>query len=91
MPIKLRAIDQDNWKECIGLQVNDNQKTFVATNVFSLAEVSFYPTYTALAIYKDDAMVGFLLYGKDPDDGKYWIPRLMIDKRYQGKDMVKLR
>jgi diamine N-acetyltransferase len=83
MAISLRKIDTNNWKECIALQVDDSQKTFVAANVFSLAEVSFYPTYKALAIYNDDTMVGFLLYGKDPDDGKYWIPRMMIDKKYQ--------
>jgi RimJ/RimL family protein N-acetyltransferase len=89
MPITLRKIDQNNWKECIGLEVNDAQKTFVAANVFSLAEVSFYPTYTALAVYNGDIMVGFLLYGKDPDDGRYWIPRLMIDKKYQGNGFGK--
>jgi RimJ/RimL family protein N-acetyltransferase len=87
--IKLRKIDQNNWKECIGLEVHDAQKTFVAANVFSLAEVSFYPTYTALAVYNGDTMVGFLLYGKDPDDGRYWIPRLMIDKKYQGNGFGK--
>jgi [ribosomal protein S5]-alanine N-acetyltransferase len=83
MTISLRKINQDNWKECIYLQVGDDQKSFVATNVFSLAEVSFYSTYEALAIYHDDVMVGFLLYGRDPGDGKYWITRVMIDKKYQ--------
>jgi diamine N-acetyltransferase len=81
--IVLRKIDHTNWLECIALQVNDDQKTFVATNVYSLAEASFYPTYVPLAIYFDEKMVGFLLYGKDPDDGRYWIPRIMIDKKYQ--------
>ena len=30
-------------------------------------------------------MVGFLVYGKDPADGRYWLYRFMIDRRHQGK------
>jgi diamine N-acetyltransferase len=81
--ITLRKIDHTNWLDCIALQVNEDQKSFVAPNVYSLAEASFYPTYVPLAIYLEDKMVGFLLYGKDPDDGRYWIPRIMIDKKNQ--------
>ena len=30
-------------------------------------------------------MVGFLMYGRDPEDGRYWIIRLMVDHNHQGK------
>jgi len=43
------------------------------------------PTFVPLAIYADDHVVGFTMYGLDPDDGKYWIYRLMIDVDHQGK------
>ncbi len=85
MTVSLKKIDPGNWKECIALQVNDDQKTFVASNVFYIAEASFYPSYHVLAVYSDDRMVGFLMYGRDPDDGRYWIPRMMIDRNHQGK------
>ncbi|MFC7687778.1 GNAT family N-acetyltransferase [Ureibacillus sp. GCM10028918] len=30
-------------------------------------------------------MVGFALYGIDEDDHEYWIYRMMIDQKHQGK------
>ena len=38
-----------------------------------------------MAIYYEETMIGYTLYGIDPDDHNYWIYRLMIDERYQGK------
>lgn len=34
----------------------------------------------------DEQMVGFAMYGIDPDDGNYWIYRLMVDKKYQSRE-----
>lgn len=28
-------------------------------------------------------MIGFVMYGMDPDDNNYWIYRFMIDEKYQ--------
>jgi diamine N-acetyltransferase len=36
-------------------------------------------------IYSGDEMVGFVMYAKDPDDGLYYINRLMIDEKHQGR------
>lgn len=64
--IRLREITFDNFIECIKLEAKEEQKDFVATNLYSLAEA-----YTALsngysipmpyAIYNDDTMVGFIM------------------------------
>ncbi|MCL2867151.1 MAG: GNAT family N-acetyltransferase [Clostridia bacterium] len=83
--ITLKEITPVNWHECIHLAVKEDQKKFVASNVYSLAQAKVYPSYTPLAIYHDDEMVGFILYGIDPDDNQMEIARLMIDQRYQGK------
>ena len=83
MEITLRPINRSNWLECIALQVDDDQKAFVAPNIYSLAEAKVNPSFVPLGIYLDDVMVGFTMYGIDTDDGKYWILRLMIDKKYQ--------
>jgi len=37
----------------------------------------------SLAIYADDTMVGFVMYGREAETGFDWIIRLMIDVRYQ--------
>lgn len=103
--IKLKAINHDNWMECIELDVHDYQHQFVNPNIFSLAEAyvhsdankedaeEFYRCIP-FAIYNDDQMIGFTLisYEKkcDFDDGPgYEIYRLMIAKDYQGKGFGK--
>lgn len=83
--ITFREITPENWRECIKLSVAESQKEFVAPNVYSLAQAKVYPSYKPLAIYHDDEMVGFTMYGVDPDDNEMGISRLMIDQRYQGK------
>lgn len=93
--IELRKITCDNLNECIKLEPYENQTSFVASNVLSLAEA-----YVALtnnecvpmpyAIYNDETMIGFVMlsYNK-PDEiikeNYYYVWRFMIDKNYQKK------
>ena len=84
MAIQLRKLSRDNLFKCIGLDTNEDQKEFVATNVVSIAQAYVEPTWVPLAIYADDTMVGFVMYGRDAETGFDWIIRLMIDTRYQG-------
>lgn len=91
--VELIKITRENVKECIRLEVAEEQKRFVAANAVSLAQA-----YVALvnencvpmpfAIYHDGAMVGFIVFSfimaKDPiARGKYYVWRLMIDKLFQ--------
>ena len=94
--INFRKITWDNFDECINLQLTDEQKGFLASNVYSLAQ-----SYVALlndempamtfAIYDDDTMIGFIMMYHDTaeenDYGEeaYGILRFMIDRRYQNK------
>jgi len=92
--IELRKITGDNFNECIKLEPNEEQKSFVASNIRSLAEA-----YIALtnkecipmpyAIYYDEIMVGFIMLSynevNENNENTYWIWRFMIDKRYQHK------
>jgi diamine N-acetyltransferase len=81
MTVSLRPLTKENWIESIRLNVSDEQKGYVASNLFSIAETRFEPTCVPLAIYADEVMVGFLMY----DASDYYIVRFMIDARYQGK------
>jgi diamine N-acetyltransferase len=83
--ISLRAITKDNYDECLKLKVAEDQKRFVATNVRSIADSKILPYLIPLAVYVAETMVGFTLHGKDPESKKYYIVRLMIDERFQGK------
>jgi len=89
--IELRKITDDNFDECIKLEPKEEQKSYIASNISSLAEA-----YVALtnneftmpsAVYDNDIMVGFIMlsYDVNDDENTYWVCRLMIDKQYQGK------
>lgn len=97
--IELRKITDDNFDECVKLEPNEEQKSYVASNICSLAQA-----YVALsnnecipmpyAIYDNDIMVGFIMLSyneadENNDENAYWVWRLMIDKRYQGKGFGK--
>ena len=80
--INLKEITSKNYEECLELQVDDNQKQFVATNTESLADAwVYYKTARPFAIYNDDTMVGFVMI--DIKSNYLW--RFMIDKKYQGQ------
>ncbi len=89
MSVSLREITEDNFKACIDLKVSEDQKFFVAPNVRSIAESKIYPYLIPLAVYSGEELVGFTLHGKDPETKRYYIVRLMIDEKFQGKGFGK--
>src|SRR5215213_3849190 len=87
--VTLRPITKENWETAARLEVREDQRDFITPNVWSIAEAQFHPWTRPLAIYNGGVMVGFLLYGKDPQDDQYWLYRFMIDRRHQGKGLGK--
>jgi diamine N-acetyltransferase len=85
MTVTLRDIDRENFYRCVKLDVREDQREFVATNALSIAQASVETTYVTQAVYDGDEMVGFVMYGLDLDDGRYYLGRLMIDREHQGK------
>ena len=80
MNITLREIGHANFHEVISLKV----EKYCASNLYSLAQAKIYPDSIPLAIYNDDVMVGFVMYGIEPqDNNEYWIDRFMIDEKHQ--------
>lgn len=83
--IYLKEITRKNYMNCITLKSAKHQIGFTASNAFSLAQASFCPECTPLAIYDDELMVGFIMHCIDQYDDNNWIYRLMIDEKYQRK------
>lgn len=72
--------------DCVlSLRMHANQASFVASNSDSLEEAEDNPACVPLIIRAAGEPVGFAMYALDEDDGKYWIYRLMVDERFQGK------
>ena len=85
--IYLKAIDKSNWKEAIRLSVKRTTNIY-CIQPYSIAEVQFLDNFYAKGIYFDEKMIGFTMFGIDPDKN-YWIYRLMIDEEFQGKGIGK--
>jgi len=83
--ITLEAIDQNNFKAVIGLELKAEQKGFLQTNEYSIAQSYVYPEFRPMAICHDGVPVGFLLWCIDTDEDTFWIYRLMIDRMHQHK------
>ena len=93
---EIRLVTKDNWRELTKLQVREDQRGFVASNVNSIAEAQFgfdepghgHWDFYPFGIFDDaDAPVGFLMYGLNFGHPKQqaFIVRLMVDERFQGK------
>ncbi len=85
MSIALLPIDRDNWHECIKLTLTPEQEAFLPSNLFHVAEARFYPEWTLLGVYAGSRMVGFAMYGLDPDDGTVNFLHFMIEGKERGK------
>jgi diamine N-acetyltransferase len=83
--ISLKSITAENWKACVNLTLAKGQEDFVPSNVYSIAEAQFYSDSRSRAVYADDVLVGYILYGIDESAGLWKIFRLMIDENFQGK------
>lgn len=82
--LRLVEIDRYNYLSVLDLSVSPEQKSFVASNQYSLAQAYVQPECVPLALYAENKPIGFAMYSLDENDHQYWIYRLMIDQRYQG-------
>lgn len=91
---EIRPVTKDNWEELIKLKVRDDQKHFVASNLYSIAESQFGDDFDGhwdfhpFGIYDDgNRAVGFLMYGLNFEHPRQqaFIIRLMVDENFQGR------
>ncbi|XVV06247.1 GNAT family N-acetyltransferase [Actinosynnema sp. CA-248983] len=85
--MRLEPVTEDNYRAVVDLEVHEEQRGFVATNLKSIADAWVYrPKMQPLAMYAGEELVGFaLLYREQPDD--LHIVRFMIDRRAQGRGL----
>lgn len=90
---EVRAVTIENWQALIDLKVREDQKNFVASNVYSIAQSKFGDEYEGhwdlfpFGIYDEDKPVGFLMYALNLNHPTHqaFIQRLMVDENFQGK------
>jgi diamine N-acetyltransferase len=89
--VHLREITDDNRDAVCALRVRRRQKQFVASVSRSLRDAAAspraHPWYRA--VYSGDEPVGFVMLSWNPSEGpwqgRYFLWRLLIDKRHQGR------
>jgi diamine N-acetyltransferase len=89
MAVTLREIDRDSVRAVCRLDAGDGGVQ-VAPNGVSIAQAHFEPAAWFRAIHAGDELAGFLmLYGPTlspaPDENRFMLWRLMIDRRHQGR------
>ena len=89
MNISLRGISHENLESILILDVTDSQKqVYPRSNAQSIAQ-GHYPAdddpVWIRAIYAGEVPVGFLMTSEAPDQGEYFLWRIMIDAKYQSK------
>lgn len=82
--VTLQEIDRDNWGDIMDLSLRLEQGGLSAPNFHVIGEYGE-PSYVQVGIYSGSQIVGFAMYGFDPDEQQYWIYRLMIDQAEQHK------
>ncbi|HJE20429.1 MAG TPA: GNAT family N-acetyltransferase [Aliicoccus persicus] len=82
--IQFRTIDEDNFYDVIGMELENDD--FVASNVYSLAEAWLSKgDMMPYAIYNEETLVGFIMLEKNYKDGGLGILRMMIAEEHQNK------
>ena len=77
-----------NKKEVLSLKVNKEQINFIETVEDCIKEAEEIPYWRTIAIYDNETIIGFAMYGFFPHElpsGRLWLDRILIDKKYQKK------
>ncbi len=83
--VTIERVRQEDHAQVIALYPHPHQQDYVASNEESLEEAEENPACVPFVIRAKGEPVGFAMYALDEDDGNYWIYRLMINTRHQGK------
>ncbi len=86
MSIRLEKVSIDNFEDILSLQISEEQKDFVSSPVYALAQAYvYYKTAYPFAVYKDDVIIGFIMFGFYEGRNQYTLWKFLIDKQYQNK------
>ncbi|MFI9009419.1 GNAT family N-acetyltransferase [Actinosynnema sp. NPDC053489] len=85
--MRLEPVTEENYQAVIGLEVHEEQRAFVATNLKSIADAWVYrPRMQPLALVGETGLVGFTLLERERPRELH-IVRFMIDRRAQGRGL----
>ena len=83
--VSLRPVDAGSWRAVAGLTIVPGQDAYVAAATHYLALCAYEDVWKPLAVHDEQgAVVGFLMWGIDDEDGSCWIGGVIVDAAHQG-------
>ena len=83
--VELKEITKVNFEDILNLTVSEQQKNFVSSVAYSLAQAWLYKTAYPFAIYADEKVVGFIMLGYYEERKQYTLWKFLIDEQHQNK------
>ena len=84
--IQLKPITRENLENVLALRVSTEQLRYVSPTAHSLAQAYVYrETAFPFAVYADETLVGFIMFGYYEARRQYTLWKFLIDQRYQGQ------
>lgn len=88
--VHFKNIDMTNESDVRNIKLKSGQEKFIETVDECLNEANDHSEWQPVAIYVDEEIIGFAMYGSFGKSKDTWIDRIMIDERYQGKGYGKM-
>lgn len=85
--LSFRKVNETNEQEVRKVSLKPNQTAFIESVDECLAEAQEYPSWQPVAIYSDESVFGFAMYGSFGPNRHTWIDRIIIDQKYQGQGL----
>jgi len=84
--VNLVPVTPANWRDCVALDVTEDQQTFVAPVSRYLTMCAYGDTpWQPLGVASDGRIVGFVMHGVDTSDNSFWIGGLVVDAAEQDR------
>ncbi|WP_342506902.1 GNAT family N-acetyltransferase [Sporosarcina sp. FSL K6-2383] len=85
--IHIRAIDDTNEWIVRKIKLKPGQEKYIESVDECIKEASTYHQWRPVALYDEEDMIGFAMYGSFGPNKDTWIDRIMIDEKYQGQGL----
>ena len=82
--MRLEPVTAQTWRDVVAV---DAASEHVAAPAYYLCLCHYGDVWHPLALHEGDAVVGFAMWGFDPDDGHHWIGGLSVDRAHQGRGL----
>lgn len=87
--VYFKPLDESNEKLVREVTLKSDQRNFIETVDECLREAKEYKQWQPVAIYHNEDVIGFAMYGSFGSNRHTWIDRIMIDQKYQGRGLGK--